>query len=236
MAVENMNEGMGKKIVEALKMQTMEHSDGEVFVNETPAEPAVEDSGFAPDNNTVSDVSISNNDSSVDNSFLHTVRETIQPNIHSELQMKVQSQLQEQNNQLNFNSAMQPASFVDSAFQQSLAQNLGNDSFAQDDFNYPPNIAVLKQLIAKLPAGVSRQTGAVIIKQTMEALGISMSSVLQEAKQFQDSLNANSKECQNNIMEYRKQISLLEAKSQQYQRQSAVMSDIINLFVQTSAR
>lgn len=232
MAVENMNEGMGKKIVEALKMQTMDHSDGEVFVNETPEVSVSENSH---DSGSMEDVP-SVEDSSVDESFMKTVSENIQPSIHTELQMKVQSQLQEQANQMQFQSAMQPASFVDSAFQKSLAQNLGADSFAQDDFNYPPNIAVLKQLIAKLPTGVSRQTGAIIIKQTMEALGISMSSVLQEAKQFQDSLNSNSKECQNNIMEYRKQISLLEAKSQQYQRQSAVMSDIINLFVQTSAR
>ena len=46
----------------------------------------------------------------------------------------------------------------------------------------------------------------------MEALGISMSSVIQEAKQFQDMLNSNSKECQRSIVEYRKQIGILEAK------------------------
>ena len=102
-----------------------------------------------------------------------------------------------------------------------------------DDIEYPANVAVLRQLIAKLPAGVSKQTGALIIKQTMEALGISMSSVIQEAKQFQDMLNSNSKECQRSIVEYRKQIGILEAKTQQYQRQTALMNDIINLFIHT---
>ena len=52
----------------------------------------------------------------------------------------------------------------------------------------------------------------------MEALGISMSNVLQEARQVQDSFENNTRECQNNIIEYRKQITILEAKVQQYQR------------------
>ena len=66
------------------------------------------------------------------------------------------------------------------------------DNFASDleDFEMPANVAVLKQLINRLPAGVSRQTGAHIIKQTMEALGISMQNVLQEAQQVQESLTA----------------------------------------------
>ena len=67
----------------------------------------------------------------------------------------------------------------------------------------------------------------------MEALGISMQAVIQEAKQVQGTLIENSKECQSNILEYKKQIGILEAKSQQYKRQSAVMNDIINLFIQS---
>ncbi|MCM1338990.1 MAG: hypothetical protein NC191_04910, partial [Muribaculaceae bacterium] len=81
-----------------------------------------------------------------------------------------------------------------------------------------------------------KQTGALIIKQTMEALGISMSNVLQEARQVQDTFAQNTKECQNNIIEYKKQITVLESKVQQYQRQNAVMNDIINLFLQTGVR
>ena len=33
MAINDLNDGVGKKIVEALKMQSAEHADGEVFVN-----------------------------------------------------------------------------------------------------------------------------------------------------------------------------------------------------------
>lgn len=218
MAINNMNDGVGKKIVEALKMQSAEHSDGEVFVNEDPEiteisepvedvvqTPAVEETPIAHEN-------------------------TVYTQPVSDLQMKVQSQLQ-------FQAATQPQfqSNIDNAFNQSLAQNLGTQAFeqVQDDFDYPANVAVLKQLIAKLPAGVSKQTGALIIKQTMEALGISMGSVLQEAKQVQETLLNNAKECQNSVVEYRKQIGILESRAQQYQKQSAVMNDIINLFIQT---
>ena len=215
MAINNMNDGMGKKIVEALKMQTVDHSDGEVFINEA-ADDIVEDSmSFESEADTIDDTFTSNVEPEI-------VQQT------SEMQMKIQSQLQ-------FQAATQPQSIVDTAFQQSLVQNLGTSAYAQmqDDFDYPANVAVLKQLIAKLPSGVSKQTGALIIKQTMEALGISMGTVLQEAKHVQETLTNNSVECQNNIVEYRKQIGILEAKSQNYQRQAAVMNDIINLFIQT---
>ena len=110
------------------------------------------------------------------------------------------------------------------------------DTFASelDGFEIPANIAVLKQLINQLPAGVSKQTGAQIIKQTMEALGISMKSVLQEAQQVQESLNNSSRECQTSIMEYKKQIGMLERQSQKLQKQYAALNDIISLFIQTN--
>ena len=217
MAINDMNDGVGKKIVEALKMQTADHAEGEVFVNDSATE-IIEEPYYTESVDEVEDV---------DN---FDMSETLyeQPSEPTEMQVKIQSQLQ-------FQAATQPqfqSSFVDAALQQSIAQNLGPAAFAvQDDFDYPANVAVLKQLIAKLPTGVSKQTGALIIKQTMEALGISMGSVLQEAKQVQDSLNANAAECQNNANEYRKQISILEAKAQSYQKQALIMNDIINLFI-----
>ncbi len=103
-----------------------------------------------------------------------------------------------------------------------------------DDFDVPTNVAVLKQLINQLPAGVSKQTGAQIIKQTMEAMGTSMKSVLQEAQQVQENLNNSIRECQASVMEYKKQIGVLERQSQKLQRQSSAINDIISLFVQTN--
>ncbi len=237
MATNKMNDGVGKKIVEALKMQTNE----EVDVNNE----SLDDNFSVNNENSLMETvapdfvqNSSNNNETEDESFLSGQES---PTIPSNIQLKIQAQLQEQAQQAQFQAAVNPVitpNFVDNAFQQSLAQNLGMSAFnsVQDDFDYPANVAVLKQLIGKLPAGVSKQTGALIIRQTMEALGISMQSVLQEAKQVQETLKNNSNECQATIAEYRKQIGILEAKSQQYQRQYAVMNDIISLFIQTCGK
>ena len=117
-----------------------------------------------------------------------------------------------------------------------LTFSQSKETFADDldGVEIPTNVMVLKQLINQLPSGVSKQTGAQIIKQTMEALGISMKSVLQEAQGVQESLNNSSKECQTSIMEYKKQIGVLEKQSQKFQRQCSALNDIISLFVQTS--
>lgn len=212
MADSKMNDSVGRKIVEALKMQSTDVQE------ETPV-------------NEVSEVDVdSQNEDTFNNDDFNLDSQNFSNDLPSDIQLKIQNQLKE---------PVQPqfqSSYIDNAFQQSLARNLGdNDTFAQvpDDFDYPANVAVLRQLITKLPAGVSKQTGATIIRQTMEALGISMQAVIQEAKQVQASLIENSKECQSNILEYKKQIGILEAKSQQYKRQSAVMNDIINLFIQS---
>lgn len=212
MADSKMNDSVGRKIVEALKMQSTDVQE------ETPV-------------NEVSEVDVdSQSEDTFNNDDFNLDSQNFSNDLPSDIQLKIQNQLKE---------PVQPqfqSSYIDNAFQQSLARNLGdNDTFAQvpDDFDYPANVAVLRQLIAKLPAGVSKQTGATIIRQTMEALGISMQAVIQEAKQVQGTLIENSKECQSNILEYKKQIGILESKSQQYKRQSAVMNDIINLFIQS---
>ncbi len=105
---------------------------------------------------------------------------------------------------------------------------------ATEGFEMPANITVLKKLISQLPSGVSRHTGAQIIKQTMEALGISMKSVLQDAQQVQESLKVSARECQGTIQEYKKQILTLEKQSQSYQKQYSALNDLISLFIQTT--
>ena len=103
-----------------------------------------------------------------------------------------------------------------------------------EEFEMPANITVLKKLISQLPSGVSRHTGAQIIKQTMEALGISMKSVLQDAQGVQEGLKVSARECQASIQEYKKQILTLEKKSQSYQKQYSALNDLISLFIQTT--
>lgn len=198
MATNKITDSVGKKIVDALKMQ-----DTDMISEPTEASKEVENFDKASENPFDSEFSMDN-----------TTQEAE-----------------------NFNTSFnyQNSSAIDNAFQQSLIQNLGASVIAevQDDFDYPQNVAVLRQLIGKLPAGVSKQTGAIIIKQTMEALGISMKSVIEEAKQVQMALTNNAKDCQANIIEYKKQIGILEAKSQQYQKQASIMNDIINLFIRS---
>ena len=120
-----------------------------------------------------------------------------------------------------------------SFFSEPVSQNQMVD-MPSETFEMPSNIAVLKKLISQLPSGVSRHTGAQIIKQTMEALGISMKSVLQDAQQVQENLKASAKECQGTIQEYKKQILTLEKQSQNYQKQYSALNDLISLFIQTT--
>ena len=105
---------------------------------------------------------------------------------------------------------------------------------ADENFEMPANITVLKKLISQLPSGVSRHTGAHIIKQTLEALGISMKSVLQDSQQVQESLKVSARECQSSIQDYKKQIMSLEKQSQNYQKQYSALNDLISLFIQTT--
>ena len=120
----------------------------------------------------------------------------------------------------------------DSFFAETQNQTVADTSV--DTFEIPANITVLKRLISQLPSGVSRHTGAQIIKQTMEALGISMKSVLQDAQQVQESLKVSARECQGTIQEYKKQILVLEKQSQNYQKQYSALNDLISLFIQTT--
>ena len=134
----------------------------------------------------------------------------------------------------------QPAGFFDDVEEETKDPFFAEPSPVQvaeassDNFEMPANIAVLKKLISQLPSGVSRHTGAQIIKQTMEALGISMKSVLQDAQQVQEGLKISARECQASIQEYKKQILALEKQSQSYQKQYSALNDLISLFIQTT--
>ena len=202
MVSNRITEGVGKKIVEALKQQS------DIEIQSVVENPADEDS--LPNNS--SDIEFVHEDQD-DNSSEYNNQEDL--NLHFDNGIENQAQY-------NVNDTM---TFTPSS-------TIGDSDL--DNFEIPTNIAVLKQLITQLPTGVSKQTGAQIIRQTMEALGISMKNVLQEAQQVQESLNNSSRECQASIMEYKKQIGLLERQSQKFQKQYAALNDIISLFIQTN--
>ena len=215
MSSNRITEGVGKKIVEALKMQ----SEAEI----TPIEHEAEQT-LSFDNEASNNIEITEDTTTIE-----------QPTISEDFSFD--DNIEETNNDDIFASEPEiepePVAMAQTAInlQQTFVQPATNDL---EGFEIPSNVAVLKQLITKLPAGVTKQTGALIIKQTMEALGISMRSVLQEAQQVQEGLNNSSRECQASISEYKKQISILEKQAQKYQRQYAALNDIISLFVQTN--
>ena len=219
-----MNEGVGKKIVEALKKQNdieivpvaddeqvVENYSSQEHYSENSSEDEMSSTDFDYAETFFDEANIeqpiTQQPQNVQN-FTAPVFEETPGTLNFSRQTVNLNQTQTRNSELNF------------------AKDL-------DDFEVPNNISVLKQLILQLPTGVTKQTGALIIRQTMEALGISMKSVLQEAQQVQESINSSSRECQANIMECKRQIVLLENQVQKYTKQYAALNDIISLFIQT---
>ncbi|MDD3594008.1 MAG: hypothetical protein PHX18_05210 [Candidatus Gastranaerophilales bacterium] len=105
-----------------------------------------------------------------------------------------------------------------------------------EDLELPENVMVLKKLISQLPQGVNRQIGAQIIRQTMEAMGISMKTVLSEAQYIQEDLGNSIRDCANSIEEYKTNIKALEHKIQLHKRQAAQLGELINLFILTGKK
>lgn len=218
------SDGVGKKIVEALKKQSeievnpmSEKENEEIF--ETLAEDLSDDLSetFGDD---------SQDEDLEEETLVDSQDEDYLDNLSNKSETFAYDQAP-----LNLNSPQPSQSFVNyNQPKQAVSDNFISEL---DSFEIPSNIAVLKKLISQLPSGVTRHTGAQIIKQTMEALGISMKSVLQEAQQVQESLNSSAKECHSTIKEYKKQIMVLEKQAQNHQRQYGALNELISLFIQT---
>lgn len=106
------------------------------------------------------------------------------------------------------------------------------DVTAQEvDTEFSGNVKTLIRLVNELPDGVTKQTGAQIIRLTMEAMGISMEDVLSEAQSAQsemlDAVRANIKK----IEEYKTVIRKLETDIKYYQGKANELSEIIDLFI-----
>lgn len=216
MSANQLPENMGKKIVEALKKQAlMEEQTPSVNNYNVKEEP------FSVQNEIIEETVLP----VADNALIQEINEPEEE--------KIQTKLQTQSN------------FVNNDYSQKINEtpmqfSLPNGVPQRSEIMYnayspelPTNVAVLKKLIMQLPAGVSKQVGAQIIRQTIEALGISMNSVLQEAQQVQEGLNSSVTDCTIKIQEYKNQIMQLEANTRDYQRQMAQINDLISLFILT---
>ncbi len=93
------------------------------------------------------------------------------------------------------------------------------------------NVDILINLIKQLPSGVTKQTGAKIIRTTMESMGISMNKVLTNAQIAQEELEQNIRQNINGIENYKTKIQFLEQEIQQYKSKTHEMEDIISLFI-----
>ena len=234
MAENKLPSGVGKKIVQALKKQA------EIEIN--PISEDISNNNFSMDNtsdlfdnNVTENVSISDDFSGFSQNnqnvefFDDSVDELSTDNFPNN-DFNV-------NNSFNSNSGFDgfdPVSFNSAVSAPSFdAQPAPRPIPQHQTYTMPSNVAVLKRLIMQLPSGVTKQTGAQIIRQTMEALGISMSSVLKEAQQVQDGLSRSEKECLSTINEYKNNILSLEKQMQDYRKQAVALNDLISLFVMT---
>ena len=200
-----MTDGVGKKIVDALKKQT----DVDIIQTQTQTQEPEKTEEPILLNDTMP--------------AFEFIQETPQQ-VHTYENFASETPKQ-QPFTMNFNQTAEAPSPIHTATPEAFINEF-------DDYELPANVEVLRQLITKIPSNVSKQTGAQIIKQTMEALGISMKGVLQEAQAVQENLNASARECQNNIAEYRRQINILESQTQKLHRQYSQLNDIISLFIQ----
>lgn len=93
------------------------------------------------------------------------------------------------------------------------------------------SIDTLIDLVTKLPPGVTKQTGAQIIRHTMEAMGIPMNQVLAKAQMAQEELEQGIKNNINIIEEHRSKIKTLDQEIQLFRKKAHDLEDIISLFI-----
>ncbi len=103
------------------------------------------------------------------------------------------------------------------------------------DTEYTNNVRTLITLVNNLPEGVTKQTGAQIIRLTMEAMGIAMEEVLSEAQSAQSEMLEAVRGNIKKIEEYKTVIRKLESDIKHYQGKANELSEIIDLFILSSS-
>lgn len=101
------------------------------------------------------------------------------------------------------------------------------------EVTFSTNVEKLIELVSTLPGGVTRQTGAQIIRKTMEAMGLSITEVLDEAQTSHSKLQKNIRDNISEIEEQKNYIRKLEEHIYDSQRKAKELDEIINLFVMT---
>ena len=241
---EKLPEGVGKKIVEALKKQQeldnqinnveLNSNDNDITANihtsvndiiETPtSNQNIEEQSFKPSLGQMATI-----DDIIDNkneSILEKNNQEPQINI---LKDPIQGGW-------DYNATFEHTNEINNDFNDKRTSPVMGKIPPVKEFELPSNVSVLKNLIKQLPSGVTKQTGAQIIRQTLEALGISMTSVLSEAQSVQDDLNDAIRDCMSTIEEYKLNMQTLEKQAMEYQKQVSNINDLVSLFILTDQK
>ena len=246
---EKLPEGVGKKIVEALKKQ-QELDNQTIQVEQTDNDNKTESSANV-DN-------ISNNEEAVvDTKALSKNNEdrNFNPSLGQiamidDIVDKKSEPILEKNNQeshinilkdpiqggWDYNATFEHTNDINNEYIDKQTSHTVGKVPPVKEFELPSNVSVLKNLIKQLPSGVTKQTGAQIIRQTLEALGISMTSVLSEAQSVQDDLNDAIRDCVSTIEEYKLNMQTLERQAMEYQKQVSNINDLVSLFILTDQK
>lgn len=264
-------EGVGKKIVDALKKQSQAIS--EVQIDETPSYNEIrevsqipasfsfseEETNWEDQESTVEQVAFEENDFALEpeskaddeysfNDFKTSYQEAAFDSYEHYDEPETEELEEIIPEQVSYTQAFSEPEYYEEIIPKKLVK--AETSFAASSFEprrperiipkseqgqinleLSTNVEVLKRLIFQLPTGVTRQTGAQIIRQTMEAMGVSMNKVLTEAQLAQDEFQHSIRDTMNTIEEYRNNIRILEKEVQAYRKQSDELEDIISLFI-----
>lgn len=212
-------EGVGKRIIETLRNQDLDTEYNEVIETEIemPEQDYSEEAEEEQTSEEYENYSVEEEDNS-------------QYEIEDEDESEVDVQPEQNFNQIsdiNYSTPVQPSLPKENKnySKKVLTQEQENNNSEVSD------IDTLLNLISKLPSGVTKQTGALIIRQTMEAMGISMNNVLSNAQSVQEELEYNIRNNINVIEEYRTKIKILEKEIHKFRKKSHELEDIISLFI-----
>ncbi len=224
-------EGVGKKIVEALKRQAeADITPVDTSENKFDTNIPLTDIKDLPEINTDNVEVISDTNDNIiieEESSNIELNEQVQ-NKEPVIDKKEQSVMENP----VFNTFTQPK--TSSYINQPIKSN--EETYTNAPISIPANVAILKNLISSLPVGVTKQTGAQIIRQTLEAMGLPMNSVLKEAQDIQEQLNSSTRECMLKIQEYKTKILQLEQSVQEYQKNITQINDLVSLFLLTDRK
>ena len=131
----------------------------------------------------------------------------------------------------NYNYETTPQNYVSSHEEYVRPVEYREQKIDNKESSGSSNIDTLIDLVTKLPPGVTKQTGAQIIRHTMEAMGIPMNQVLTKAQFAQEELEQGIKKNINIIEEHRSTIKKLDCEIQQFRKKAHDLEDIISLFI-----